>query len=145
MLEYLSLSKIQPSQLYISSQKLEALRKQHPSPKPETIPPIPVKQLGERVFATDGHTRAVLLRLNGYNRIRIEWETDDLDWEMYEVCLQWCAQENLFSLCDLTERIIPHEEYEVKWYQRCEIMQNEISQRRAKKEECVTKSVHETT
>ncbi len=133
MTDYLLLREIQPSQLYISAQKLDALRRQYPHPTPENIPPIPVKRLGNCLFATDGHTRAVLLCLNGYEKARIEWETEKLDWDMYEICLQWCEQEGLLSLCDLVKRIIPHEEYEVKWYQRCETMQKEVIERRVKK------------
>ena len=133
MSDYLSLSKIQPSQLYISLEKLNSLRKKYPRPTPENIPPIPVKKLGNRIFATDGHTRAVLLCLSGYDKIRIEWETEDLDWDMYEICLQWCEQEGLLSLSDLAKRIIPHEEYEVKWYQRCRIMKEEVIEERKKR------------
>ncbi len=126
---WLSLDQIYPSQLYISQKKLDRILKSG-SLDPALLPPIPIKKLRGKLVATDGHTRAVALYLQGYGKARVEWETEDLDWEMYEECVVWCEEEGIQSVCDLTQRIIPHDEYVVKWLKRCQIMQNLVLSRR---------------
>ena len=129
-----SLSKIQPSQLYISKAKLSSVKKEMVGKEFDSIEPIPIKKMGEEIIFTDGHTRAFLAYQLGYKEITVEWETEDLDWEMYEICVQWCMDEGIFTIADLVDRVVPHKRYEIVWYKRCENLHAEIEQKRAKEE-----------
>jgi len=60
----------------------------HDPVTPETLPPLPIKKLGQDVILTDGHTRALAAHLQGWQEIRVYWDEDDLDWEAYAICVQ---------------------------------------------------------
>jgi len=49
---------------------------------------------------------------------------------MYEVCVQWCKDDKIFSAKELAKRIISHKDYKLLWYKKCEIMQKEITMKR---------------
>ena len=116
----MEISKIHPSQLYISEQKLKKVQESlNPNQKVQ-YEPIPVKKLNGKMIFVDGHTRALALHLLGHNTIQVYLEYVDLDWELYEICVQWCIEENIHSIEDLAKRIIPHFLYEQLWYKRCD-------------------------
>ena len=129
----MKLSEIQPSQLYISKKKLAKVNRFFDPKNKETLGIIPIKKLGKDIIYSDGHTRAVSAFLAGYKEITVKWEDEDLDWEMYETCLQWCKDDKIFSIEDLAKRIISHKDYKLLWYKKCEIMQKEIIMKRAGK------------
>ncbi|MHA1462434.1 MAG: hypothetical protein ACTSQ0_05130 [Candidatus Heimdallarchaeota archaeon] len=129
----MALSKIQPSQLYISEKKLASIKEKITKNGTVELDPIPIKKLGEDVIYTDGHTRAFLAYQKGDKEITVEWDDDELDWEMYEICVQWCKDEKIFSIADLQKRIVPHKKYEVVWYKRCKTLHTEIALKRAQK------------
>ncbi len=122
----MKIDSIQPSQLYISKRKLAKINRTFDPANTTSLGVIPVKKLGEDIIFTDGHTRAVAAYLAGYQEIIVEWEDEDLSWEMYEICVQWCKDDKIFSVKDLAKRIISHKDYKLLWYKRCEIMQKEI-------------------
>jgi len=62
---------------------------------------------------TDGHTRAFAAYQAGLTKIPVIWEDDELDWEMYKICIQWCRDEGLFTIADLSSRVITHKNYEI--------------------------------
>lgn len=126
---FLELSKIQPSQLFISKRKLRKVKKKM-TQNNGTIDPIPIKKIGEELVYTDGHTRAFAAFKMGINKIPVEWEDENLDWEMYEVCVKWCKDNGIFTIKDLENRIVTHKKYKIVWYERCKIMQKEIEKNR---------------
>ncbi|MFX0108597.1 MAG: hypothetical protein ACFE7R_09955 [Candidatus Hodarchaeota archaeon] len=126
----LYLHEIQPSQLYISRVKLDAVINARKLGNPDAFEPIPVKEIDGEIVSTDGHTRGIAWLLEGYEEVEVEWETFDLDWEAYAICIQWCKDEGITSIPDLKNRIIEHSEYEVLWYERCRIMQEELASER---------------
>ena len=97
----MKLTKIQPSQLYISSEKLSELTKNLDSAELDSFDPIPVKRLGDQLIFTDGHTRAFAAFLQGFSKVRVVWEVDELDWEAYEICVKWCKDEGICTIADL--------------------------------------------
>ena len=122
----MKLTEIQPSQLYISSEKLtEVIRTSSPI-KPETLEPVPVKKLGNQVILVDGHTRAFAAFLHGLSEVPVYWEEDELDWDAYEICVEWCTKEGIHTVADLKDRVLPHDKYEVLWLKRCEKMQQNL-------------------
>lgn len=126
----MKLDAIQPSQLYISTAKLERLISGAGSVQPELLEPIPVRRLGECIIFTDGHTRAFAAFLEGLSQVRVCWDSDDLDMEAYKTCVAWCKEEGIHTIADLQGRVVSHGEYEVLWLQRCEEMQRELDARR---------------
>lgn len=124
------LSEIQPSQLYISREKLSQVMKTSDPSELDSLKPIPVKKLGNRVILVDGHTRAFAAFLKGLQAVTVYWEEDELDWEEYEICVQWCREEGIRTIADLQERVIAHDEYKRLWLGRCRKMQNDLEAER---------------
>ena len=125
----MELAEIQPSQLYISSKKLEDILKNFVS-KPSLMEPIPVKKLGGRIIFIDGHTRAFAALLHRFPKVPVYWEDEDLDWEAYEICVDWCLVEGIHTIADLKNRVISHEEYKKLWHDRCAGMQKKLKAKR---------------
>lgn len=127
----MSLDKIQPSQLYVSSEKLSRVLEVLGSGDSDSIEPIPVKELNGEIVSTDGHTRALVLHMKGFSEVEVVWEDTELDWEAYEVCVAWCKEEGIFSIADLRNRIIEPPEYQMLWLDRCRKMQKELETKRS--------------
>ncbi|MBY9002398.1 MAG: hypothetical protein KGD73_00350 [Candidatus Lokiarchaeota archaeon] len=123
----LELDKIQPSQLYLSKNKLNSTLKNFELKDLNSFEPIPIKILNQKYVATDGHHRAFILWQRGERKVRIEWEDEDLDWELYRICVKWCEEEGIFNISDLKDRIIDNEEYEELWLNRCKNMHERVS------------------
>jgi len=119
---------IRPSQLYISAQKLQIIQE---TLNPEDLKlkePIPIKKLNGKTIFVDGHTRAVALYLLGQKTIQVYWEHEELEWNMYEICVQWCVDEGIHSVIELSNRIVSHEEYKILWYKRCDDLHASLQQ-----------------
>ncbi len=124
------LADIQPSQLYISSEKLSRIMKGGDSEPATSLEPVPVKNLDGRVIFTDGHTRALAAHLAGYSEISVYWDLDELDWEEYRICVDWCKEEGISTIADLKDRVIQPEDYERLWLKRCQEMQRKLQENR---------------
>jgi hypothetical protein len=129
----MKLDEIQPSQLFISSEKLAQVMKGFNPQRPESLEPIPVKKLGNQIVFTDGHTRAFAAFLSGLSEVRVFWDEDELDWEAYEICVEWCKEEGILTIADLKGRVVAQKEYEELWLKRCEEMQQNLEARRRQK------------
>jgi hypothetical protein len=101
--------------------------------RPESLEPIPVKELGDRVIFTDGHTRALAAFLCGLVEVRVFWDEDELDWEAYRICVEWCEAEGIRTIADLRDRVVSPEKYELLWLKRCKDMQQDLEARRSQK------------
>lgn len=126
------LEEMQPSQLYISQEKLIALQNEIDFSKLSSIPPLPVKKLGDEIVMTDGHTRAFGAYLSGHEKLPVYWDPDELDWEAYQICVDWCQENGIYSIADLSDRLVTPEDYERLWYQRCREMQSKLADARKK-------------
>lgn len=125
---------IKPTQLFISSEKLSEVMKTFDAANPAAMEPIPIKQLKNKIIFVDGHTRAFAAFLHGFSKVPVYWETEELDWEVYEICLKWCEKEGIRRIADLKDRVIPHKDYEKLWYERCEKMQKDLEAKRKRKQ-----------
>ena len=121
----MALDCLQPSQLYISADKLRTVLETAEPPGP-----IPIKQLGKHLVITDGHTRAFAAWSNGRSEVAVVWDKDDLDWEAYEICVRWCEQEGIHTIADLEDRVVDRETYQAQWLDRCAAMHHELESRR---------------
>ena len=111
---------IQPSQLFLSEEKIDKVEKLLHDQKSKLLNPLPIKNLNGDLIYTDGHTRAYIAMKSGIKRINVVWDHDELDWDLYRICVQWCRADGIFTIYDLDNRILPHYEYEIKWLQRCQ-------------------------
>jgi hypothetical protein len=98
--------------------------------KPDLIKPIPVKKLGDKIVLTDDHTIVLAAFLRGVLEVRVYWEEDELDWNAYEICVEWCRKEGVRNIADLKNRVVSPKEYDVLWVNRCKKMQQELEARR---------------
>ena len=128
-------SDIQPSQLYISEEKLAKIKEKFNSKDLSTLEAIPIKKIGEEIFYTDGHTRAFAAYQAGFSEIPVIWEDEELDWELYQICIKWCKDAGIYSIADLSERLVEQKEYEILWYKRCDDLHKELKKNRAKKKD----------
>ena len=126
----MKLNEIQPSQLYISSEKLNEVMKKIEPGKPETIEAIPIKKLGNRIILVDGHTRALAAFLNDFPMIPVYLEDEELDWDAYAICVGWCRKEGIHTIADLKGKVVSQKDYEILWYRRCEEMQQNLAKRK---------------
>ncbi|MEM3760007.1 MAG: hypothetical protein QXZ02_02710 [Candidatus Bathyarchaeia archaeon] len=129
----MKLDKIQPTQLFISSEKLSGVMKTFNSKNPKAMDPIPIKKLGNEIIFVDGHTRAFAAFLYGFSEIPVYWEDEELDWDEYKICLKWCKKEKIHTIADLKSRVVSQKDYERLWYKRCEEMQQNLEWRRKQK------------
>ena len=116
----LRLDQVQPSQLYINRGKLGAVQ------AAARLEAVPVKELNGRIVFTDGHTRAFAAHLAGRREIEVYWEDEELDWEAYQICVDWCLAEGIHSIADLTGRVIDPRQYDILWLERCRHMQESL-------------------
>jgi hypothetical protein len=131
----MKLDEIQPSQLYICSEKLDEVMRAIDPGGPSEIEPIPIKRLVGRIIFVDGHTRAFAAFLLGFPRIPVYWEDEELDWDAYAICVEWCDKEGIRTIADLKNRVVSEKDYEILWYQRCEEMQQDLAKRKANSQE----------
>ena len=101
---------LQPSQLYVSRNKLLAVDAAYSPDEPGE--PLPVWRLDSMLILTDGHTRALAAFLRGDNKLPVYEDTDDLNWDAYRICVGWCLEEGIRSVADLQDRVISAESYE---------------------------------
>lgn len=125
---------IQPSQFYISAEKLQAIQAWFDPDDLSNFDPIPIKKLDGELVSTDGHTRCVAALLAGLTAVPFVWEQDELNWEMYRRCVAACKEKGIFSMNELQSRIISASEYEIKWNQWCDVMQAEVNKSSAEQD-----------
>lgn len=121
----MNLKDIQPSQLYINSQKLENVLKWFNPSDYNSYDAIPIKNLNGKIIFTDGHTRAYATYIKGFENIKVYWDEDELDWEAYQICVDWCSSEGIKTIKDLKSRVISPAEYEMLWIERCKNIYNQ--------------------
>ena len=123
----LKLSDLQPSQFWISERKLADVRAWFDPEDLSNFEPIPVKMLDGRPVMTDGHTRAAAAVMAGLESVPLCAEEDELDWELYRACVEECAKRGVTSPEQLAARVIPEEEYRVKWDGWCDELHESIA------------------
>ncbi len=129
-LRMVNLGDLQPSQLYISREKLICVQSEFEQQFPQCMAPIPYKNLGGLWVMTDGHTRAFAAYLAGLSAVLAYPDPDDLDWEAYQICVDWCHAAEIYSIADLAGRLIASEDYERLWHDRCRAMQSDLAHKR---------------
>lgn len=132
--EKLTLSDIQPSQFLVSEEKLKRVEAWLRAGDGPGLEPIPVKLLDGVPVMTDGHTRAVAALRAGIAEFPLEWEREELDWDMYRECVSECRRRGIFSPAGLLSRVVSQGEYRLKWDGWCDAMQAGVLRRRTEVE-----------
>jgi len=124
----LPLDAVQPSQLYLNGRKLSLVTEWFDFADPN-YDPLPVRRFettdGERWTLTDGHTRAFVAHLAGAAQLRVVRDSDDLDVDTYRICVEWCEEDGVTEIADLTGRVLNADEFEEKWVGRCQSVADE--------------------
>ncbi len=106
------LESIQPSQFYVSEEKLKAVQTFIYKPDDIVVQVIPY---GDRFISLDGHSRLFLASKNGFATVKaIESETDDYIWTF----VHEAERRNILAPKDMT--LLPHEQYKTLWYRYCD-------------------------
>jgi len=127
----MKLDEIQPSQLFVSSEKLSQVMEDFAPITTGSLAPIPVKELRGKTVFTDGHTRALAAFLSGLSEVRVFRDEDDMDWQAYEVCVDWCETEGIRTIADLKDRIVSPADYDRLWLKRCGEMHRRLEAERS--------------
>ena len=126
----IDLSLLQPSQLYVCQEELDAMLR-----VVERIggiaEPIPVKRRACGLVMTDGHSRALAAYRCVIHSVLAVWEREDLDWEAYDTCVAWCREEGIRSIDGLEERVVPAEQFGIVWLERCRILHDALARKRS--------------
>ena len=104
--EFIKIKDLQPSQLYISKEKLDAIMSWLDPNDFTNFEPVPIKLLDGEIVITDGHTRLVAALLLGLETVPLMWDEDELNWDMYRACVKECKKQGLLSPIDLLKRIV---------------------------------------
>lgn len=108
----LGLDQIQPSQFYVDSTKIEAIKTFIHRPQDIIIQVMPHKG---RYISLDGHTRLFYAVMKGWTAVRAVIETSD-NW-VYRF-VDEAQKRGVYTPKDM--RLISHSEYEKKWNRFCD-------------------------
>lgn len=123
---------IQPSQFYVSEEKIRTIKSWFDKDDLSNFAPIPIKELNGRIIFTDGHTRAWVAYTAGLETVPLIWDEDDLDWEAYQRCVDACVDRGVYTVADFKERILSDQLYNEKWNSWCDRLHEALEQSRKK-------------
>lgn len=109
--------KIRVEQLTVNQAKLDNVSKW--VKKPEDVI-INVVEINDQFVCIDGYSRLMAAYLKGFDYIYYFNEIDDYDPNDYKEFLKWCEDENIFTIKDLINRIVPPDEHQLIWIDRCQ-------------------------
>ena len=84
---------------------------------------MPVKTIGNDIFLTDGHSRALAAALKGHEFISVE---DDLDWIAHVENPSWCRAAGITTVRDLESRIVDETDHASLCPERCQAARDRI-------------------
>ncbi|WP_270598572.1 chromosome partitioning protein ParB [Enterococcus asini] len=118
----LPLKELQPSQLYLSQDKVQKVISWYDS---SPMTPIFVRKFAncDGWVITDGHTRAFVASLKGATTIPVQLDEENYSdgvIKLYEQCINWCREESISQISDLATRQLSQDDYQVFWIDRCQ-------------------------
>lgn len=123
----LPLKELQPSQLYLSQDKVQGVTSWYGA---SPMTPIFVRKFAncDDWVITDGHTRAFVAAQQGATMIEVQVDEDDYSQAviaLYEQCIDWCRKAAIHEISDLANRQLSQDDYQALWIARC---QTQLSQ-----------------
>lgn len=122
------------SQIYLSQLKLDSIQKWFDPNNLDNFHPLPVHDFGNgRLTLTDGHSRAFSAYAAGLDAVPVSYDLDDIVTNptgqmLYRNDIVWCDRFGLFSAADLTGRILPPDQYQRLWNERCDAAYDLLTQ-----------------
>jgi hypothetical protein len=123
----MKINDIQPSQLYISRIKLDYALDALQTTGFDKKRALPIIVINNKKILSDGHSRALAALMEGYEEIPVYYDKDELNMQMYEICVHWCLEQGITTIADLKNRIVNEKEYEKLWIKRCQKMHEKIN------------------
>ena len=99
-IEEVLLVDLQPSQFYLSQEKIDNIKTWFRADDLSNFEPLPVKILNGKMILTDGHTRAFVAYSAGLSKVPLVWENEELDWEAYQKCVDACEERGVRVVSD---------------------------------------------
>ena len=87
--------------------------------KPEDVV-VQCVQIEDKTVCVDGYSRLVAAYIKGFEYVYAYLQTDTDNIEFYKTCMEWCKAQKIFSIKDLTSRIVSPEEHERLWINKCQ-------------------------
>lgn len=122
MTRQLTIEELHPTQLYLSSKKLNAVMEWFDFDN-LNYEDLPAFLHDGKWYLADGHSRAFMAYIAGAETFRIERDEtirEGYDFDLYLTCIQWCREEGVETIPDLRGRIVPPDTYEERWLDRCQ-------------------------
>ena len=126
----ININKLNFSQIYLSSEKIENIEKWFKKSL-ENFEPISVRDFlsNGKLVVTDGHSRTFVAWKNGIVDIPVVYDeseivTNQIGHEQYINDILWCERYKIYHISDLENRVLPKEMYDELWQNRCEKMYN---------------------
>ncbi len=110
-------------QFYLSTRKLRGALDDF---DPAGLRPFSVRTLDGEITLTDGHHTAFVAMLMGMDEVEVSYDTDDWDWDRWEVSTRECRHQGIFRLADLVGRVVTHEKYEELWCGYCDAVHDQF-------------------
>ena len=90
-IDEIKLLDIQPSQFYISEEKLSGVKSWFDPKDLSNFEPLPIFEHGGKIFFTDGHTRALAAFLSGLKKVPLVWDSEnEIGITEYKICIKAC-------------------------------------------------------
>jgi hypothetical protein len=113
---------VQPTQLYLSSEKLAGVFEWFDFDSPN-YDPLPAFTHKGDWYLSDGHGRAFAAGIGGTETLQIQRDRDvreEYNIEVYRTCIEWCAEAGIETVHDLNGRIVEPDTYQTLWIDRCQ-------------------------
>ena len=111
---WLDIEKIQPSQIYISQEKVDAISA---FINDEFDIVIPIAIIGEEFVSLDGHTRLFYAHQKGFRKVRAFMTEYD---EVISKFVVEARNRNIFEIRDM--QLLTHQDYIERWYSLCDLI-----------------------
>ncbi|MTI66986.1 MAG: hypothetical protein FH753_10385 [Firmicutes bacterium] len=118
----INIEEITPEQLSIDEVKLDRVCSWIKSPEDIVVNCI---KIDDKIVCIDGYSRLMAAYKKGFEYVYAYIETEIDNIEFYKTCLGWCEENNIYSIKDLTQRIVTPEEHNSIWISRCQAYFND--------------------
>lgn len=113
----IGIDKITPEQLTVDREKIQRVGSW--IEKPEDIVVTCVK-IDDKVVTIDGYSRLIVALNKGFNYVYAHFEPDNTSTKFYKTCMGWCQEEGVYTIKDLSTRVVSPEEHQRLWVNRCQ-------------------------
>jgi hypothetical protein len=113
----INIDDITPEQLTVDKVKLERVSSWIESPEDIVVC---CARIGDRIVSIDGHSRLVAAYNKGFKYVYAYLEPCNDNIKFYKTCMKWCEEEGIFTIEDLSKRVVTPKEHERLWINRCQ-------------------------